>query len=469
MNHYPFAKIIIAAFSLLVVSAGATHAQEKQAPPAGSEPRDFALPKIETYALRNGMKVTLVPFGRAPKATVRAVVRVGNLNDGENTWMADLTNALMKEGAGGKTASEIAMMAASMGGDFSLGADLDQTYAVMDVLNESAPDAIALIADVLQRPNLPEDQLEKVRADLIRNASVARTQAQAQASEAFYAAIYPDHPYGDTLPDEGQLESYTIEDVNAFYAENFGGARTHLYVVGQFDRRKVRRAIKDAFGKWESGPAPLILEAETNDERIVELIDRPGAPQSTIRLGKRVPPIGQEVDILAANTLLGGYFSSRITRNIREDKGYSYAPSSFLALRYKAANWQQDADVTAESTGAALSEILNEIRRLQNEPPSQAEVLGIKNYMNGIFVLQLASRGGVASRLSYVNLHDLGAAYLESYVGNVQSLTAEDFQNAAKEHLPIDEMSLVIVGPLDSVRSQLETVSEFAADLPEAN
>lgn len=466
MSKLSFVLSIAAAVSVSVASAQET-STVKESPPVGSTPKGFSLPKIETYSLRNGIDVTLVPYGRVPKATVRAVVRAGNLNDGEQTWIADLTAEMMKKGAGGKSASDLAQSAAGMGGDLNIGVGLDQTFAVMDVLSESAPDAIALLADVLQRPNMPDSELQKVKDDLIRNVSIARTQPGALANEAFAAALYPNHPYGDTLPDDGQLEAYTLDDVKAFHAANFGGQRTHIYVVGGFDRRAVRRQIKRSFGKWEKGPAPLLLPSDANTETTVVLIDRPGAPQSTIRLGKRVPAISKELNLAAADTLLGGYFSSRITRNIREDKGYTYSPRSILANRVDASNWQQNADVTSEATGASLMEIVKEIRLLQNETPSQKEIDGIKNYMNGIFVIRLASRGGMANQLSFVNLHDLGTDYLEGYVGEVQSLTAEDLQNAAKNHLQIDDMSLVVVGPLDSVRGQLETLDDFADRLPD--
>ncbi|MEL7492182.1 MAG: pitrilysin family protein [Pseudomonadota bacterium] len=456
----------IAAAAVTGLATAQEAAPAKEQPPVGSEPKGFSLPKIETYSLRNGVDVTLVPYGRVPKATVRAVVRVGNLNDGEQTWIADLTAEMMKKGAGGKSASELAQLAAGMGGDLNIGVGLDQTFAVMDVLSESAPDAVSLLADVLQRPNLPETELQKVKDDLIRNVSIARTQPGALANEAFAAALYPDHPYGDTLPDDGQLEAYTLDGVKTFHEANFGGQRTHLYVVGGFNRRAVKRQIRKSFGKWEEGPAPLLLTSAANEETTVALIDRPGAPQSTIRLGKRVPPISTDLDLAAADTLLGGYFSSRITRNIREDKGYTYSPRSILANRVDASNWQQNADVTSEATGASLTEIMKEIRLLQDEAPSQKEIDGIKNYMNGIFVIRLASRGGMANQLSFVDLHDLGTEYLEGYVDEVQSLSAGDLQNAAKTHLQIDDMSLVVVGPLDTVRGQLEGLEEFAGRLP---
>lgn len=470
-NHKYLALLATSVLTLGFVSSPAV-AAEKQAPPVGSEPRGFDLPEIETYSLRNGVDVTLIPYGTVPKTAIRVVVRAGNLNDGEQTYIADLTAEMMQEGADGQSASDVAKLAASMGGNLNLGVGLDRTFATIDVLSDSADEAIALLADVLQRPTLPEAEFEKRKANMMRNLSVRRSQPQAQASEAFNAILYPDHPYGTPTPENELVEGFTLDDVKAFHEANFGAERTTIYVVGQFNRRTIKRAIRKEFGRWKKGEEALSLPSQPNAEPNIVLIDRPGAPQSTIRLGKRVPALSSELDLAAANTLLGGYFSSRITRNIREDKGYTYSPSSRVSTNYKAANWQQNADVTSEATGPALAEILKEIRLMQDEAPSEKELQGIKNYMNGIFVLQLASRGGMANQLSFVDFHELGTDYLESYVDNVQALSASDLQQAVQTHLPIDDMSLVVVGPLDLVRSQLETLPEFAERLgsaPEAS
>lgn len=444
-------------------------AQEKETPPPGGEPRSFSLPDVETYQLRNGLQVTLVPYGSVPKVTIRAVARVGNLNDGGRPWMADLTGQMMEEGAGGKSASEMALAAASMGGDLNIGVGLDETFVTMDVLSVSAPDALALIADVLQRPTLPESEFDRVQQNLLRNISVASTQPQSIAEDAFLKSIYPNHPYSTAvLPDPEEFAALTLEDVKAFHANNFGARRTHIYVVGRFDRRDVRRAVSRAFGKWAEGPEPLELIPERPEAPAVTLIDRPGAVQSTVRLGKRVPPLDETVDLEAADTVLGGYFSSRITRNIREDKGYTYSPNSAVSVEYEAAYWRQNADITSEATGPALAEIVKEIRGLQDAPPPAEELRGVKNYMNGIFVIRLASRGGMAGQLAFVNLHGLGVEYLENYVDTVEGLTAADVQTAARTHLPVDEMSLTVVGDLASVRPQLEALPDFKDRLPGA-
>ncbi|GLK42771.1 MULTISPECIES: M16 family metallopeptidase [Novosphingobium] len=444
----------------------AAPALAKEAPPAPAAPKPFALPPLTEFTLANGMKVTMAQHGNVPKVTIVASVRTGNIDDGQNVWLADLTGALMQKGAGGRDASQLAEAAAGMGGSLALSTGLDSSSAMIDVLGESTPEAVALVADLLQRPDFKAEELEKVRADMLRNLMVAKSTPGSIASEAFSAALYPEHPYGRTFPTPQQLSGYTLEQIKAFHAANFGAARTHLYIVGRFDPATVRAAVEKAFGGWAAGAAPTALPVPAEPAPRVVLIDRPGAPQSTVWIGKRVAKPGYDMDFRATNTLLGGYFSSRITRNIREDKGYTYSPSASLSQRVQGAFWVEDADITAESTGPAITEIYKEIRRMQDTLPTPGEVQGIRNYMNGTFVLGLSSRDGLAGSLANLDVQGLGVDYLNGYVGRASALTAADFQTAAKRELPVDKLSVVIVGPLESVRTQLEKVPEIAANLP---
>lgn len=458
-----FAAATVALAIGIATVPGAVSARE--APPAPAAPRPFTLPQMTTYALPSGLQVTLIPYGNVPKATVLVAVRTGNIDDGDAIWMADVTSALMQKGAGGRDASQLAEAAAGMGGSLSLAAGYNLVSASADVLGEHAPAAIALLSDVLQRPDFKPEELEKVRADLLRNLAVAKSRPDVLADEAFQAAIYPGHPYGRMFPAQQQLAGYTLDQVKAFHAANFGAARTHVYVVGQFDMAGVRGAIDQAFGGWQAGAAPTALPAPASDAAKVVLIDRPGAPQSQVMIGKRIGDPGAAVDFKAASTLLGGYFSSRITRNIREDKGYTYSPHAVLSQRVAGAHWLEDAAVTSEATGPAITEIFKEIRRLQDAPPTTAEVQGIRNYMNGTFVIGIASRGGMANSLANLDLLGLGAPFMNAYVGKVAALTAADLQAAARRELAPDKMTVVVVGPLESVRPQLQKVPEVAAGL----
>lgn len=433
-------------------------------PPAPGTPRDFQPPAKTTRTLDNGLRATFVEFGDIPKVSISAYVRAGNLNEGTDTWLADLTGEMLKEGAGERTAAQIAEEAAAMGGSVIVAVGADETTISMDVLSENGPRALALIADLLQRPQLPESELDRIRRDFQRNLALSRTQPGALATEAFLALLYPDHPYGRAYPTEEQLAAYTIEDVRRFQEENFGAARTRIYVGGTFDRATMERAVADTLARWKRGPAPLVFPPKGVARAQLKLIDRPDAPQSTIYMGLPVidPSHPEYIGISLMNTLLGGAFSSRITTNIRESKGYAYSPSSSLDPRYRSNHWVEQADVTTEHTGAAMKEIFAEIERLRAEPPSPPELKGIQNYRAGVFVMQNATRGALIGQLAFLDLHGLPEEYLTRFVERIYALTPEQVSAVARQYIRPEQMSVVVVGDLKKIRSQLAGVPQIS-------
>ncbi|MFC0206378.1 M16 family metallopeptidase [Novosphingobium soli] len=470
----PFRTLAVSAAPLALAAAALAFAGAaipapllaREAPPAPGAPKPFTLPPLTEFTLANGVKVTMAQHGNVPKVTILATVRTGNIDDGENVWLADLTGGLMQKGAGGRNASQLAEAAAGMGGSLALATGVDAVTASIDVLSESGVEAVGLVADVLQRPDLKPEELEKVRADMLRNLMVAKSTPGSIASEAFLGALYPAHPYGRVFPSAEQLSGYTLEQVRGFHSANFGAARTRIYVFGRFEPVAMRAAVEKAFGGWKAGAAPTSLPVPRDAGPKVMLIDRPGAPQSTVWIGKRVSKSGYDLTFPAASTLLGGYFSSRITRNIREDKGYTYSPSATITRRVQVSDWIEDADITSEATGPAIAEIFKEIRRMQDTLPTDAEVKGIRNYLSGTFALGLSTRYSLAGALSNLDVLGLGAEYLTGYVGRASALTATDFQAAARRELPVDGMSVVVVGPMETVRPQLGAVPEIASRLP---
>lgn len=437
---------------------GAAPEQTRQLPPEGGTPRDFQLPAKRHFQLPNGMKVTLVPFGNVPKVTISANVMAGNLNEGSNTWLADLTASLMEEGTSNRTAEQVAREAAEMGGSVTIGVGLDQTFVTGQALAEFAPDMVTLLADVLLRPALPADELERLRRDFLRNLEVATNDPDTMALVAFRKALYGDHPYGRLFPSVEQLQGYTVEQIRQFWDENFGAQRTHIYVAGMFDEAAVSAAIEKEFGGWKSGPGPLTMPPVANTERqYVELIDRKDASQSNMYLGLVTADPSQPdyVALQAANSMLGGAFSSRITRNIREDKGYTYSPFSSLSARKQDAYWTQNAAITTDDTAAALKEIYSEINRLRDEPPPQEELQATQNLMAGIFTLQNSTPQGIINVLNYVDLHGLGENYLTDYVSRVYALTPEEISRVTTQYLRPDDMTLVVAGDAARIGEQM--------------
>jgi len=248
--------------------------------------------------------------------------------------------------------------------------------------------------------------------------------------------------------------------------DNFGAQRTSIYIAGTFDAKAMEAAVRQTFEGWEKGPAVYTNIPKPVTKKSFGLVERPGAPQSTIYVSIPVlNPIDKDyVKMAVTNSLLGGSFASRITSNIREKKGYTYSPVSQVSTRYRDAYWVEIADVGTDVTGAALKEILGEVKRLGSEPPPQDELKGIQNFIGGTFVLQNSTRQGIIGQLTNLKLHGLPDSYLTNYVKNVFAVTPADVQQITQKYIRPDDMTLVIVGDKKKVEEQIK---DYASPKPE--
>jgi zinc protease len=431
---------------------------QKQAPPEGGPPKAFTVPANETYSLPNGMKVTLVPYGIIPKADISLAVDAGEINEGTGRiGVASLTTDLMKEGTEKLTAQEVAETAARMGSPLDIRAGQDQIKLGIDVLQEFAPDAVKLLADVAQHPRLPQSEIDRLKNDALRQIALQNSQPQTIALARFRKILYGDHPYAIVVPAEADIKKLTLQDVKDFYTGNFGAQRAHLYVAGKFDSAAVKKAIAESFSSWSKGTARMENVPVLKPQHVLDVTDRPGAPQSVVMVGLPVPPATSPdtVSLIVTNSLLGGSFNSRITANIREDKGYSYSPRSELSRRYHDGYWVETAEVTTQFTGPSLKEIFAEVTRMQKEPASQTELQGIQNYLSGVFVIQNSNRGALIGQLQNVDFQGLGENYLKTYVAKVNAVTPAVVQKMTQDYIKPEEMTIVVVGDKAKITDQL--------------
>lgn len=451
---------------LLLLAAALPAFAEKQPPPVPGKPKDFQVPKPRKLTLDNGMGVTFVPYGTVPKVSLRLAVRTGSIDEGAGqVWLANLTGDMLSQGTATRTASQIAQQAGDMGGEMNVNTTEDRTDVGIDVLSEFGPEAVKLLADVARSPKFPESELARLKGDRVRRLSIAKSTPQAIVTEKFRALLYGDHPYGRLFPTPEMIQGYSIDQVRGFYDANFGAARSRLYVVGRFDAAAMEKAIRAAFTDWKKGSPPSARAPKPKSERRVEILDRPGAVQSTIYLGMPTvdPSSADFLGLTVTDAILGGSFSSRITSNIREQKGYTYSPSSQLSSRFRDAYWVEIADVTTKDTGASLKEIFAEIDKLQAESPSQTEVRGIENYLAGVFVLRNSSRPGIIQLLEYMDLHGLPEDYLNTYVQKVYAVTPADVQRIAAKYIQDDRATIVVAGDQKTIAEQLAPYGQAPA------
>jgi hypothetical protein len=286
----------------------------------------------------------------------------------------------------------------------------DRTDLSGDVLSEFGPEMAALIADVAIHP-APGTELARLKGDQQRQLSIAKI-SRSKWRRRNSGAPLRRSPLRPPLSEREMLKGFTIEQVHAFYDANSERARAPL-ARPVFDAKAMEAAIRKAFSGWKRGSAPSVNLPKPRNERRLETVDRPGAVQSTIYLGMPVtdPSSRDWVALAVMNSLLGGSFGSRITSNIREQKGYTYSPNSQLSTRYRDGYWVETADVTTKDTGASLKEILAR-SALQTE--ASEEELKRSELPRGQFPRELLAAGSSAT--PFVDLHGLSAEYLNTYV-----------------------------------------------------
>ncbi len=453
-------NLVAAIFSGLLGACAVAHSQApaKQPPPAPGPARPFALPQRTRYTLPNGLQVNLLQYGTVPKAIIEVSEAAGKVNeDPKQVDLSAITAELLGEGTVKLGGDEIARKAGDMGGSLDISGDVYRSTFSIDVLSSHAADAIGLLADVLQHPAFPLKDFDRLRADHLRARETSLAEPAFLAEQQFAKVMYGDQPYGRLLPTEEMLKSYTLDDARAFYKKNYGARRTTIYVVGKFDEASVRAAIEKQFSGWAEGQAAQypVQTAATGTHFV--FVDQPQAAQSNVIYGLPVADVSSPdwIPLVVMDSLLGGSFGSRITANIREQKGYTYSPYSTMSRDYKTNIWAENAAITTSATGPAITEINKEIVRLQGAPPANTELAGIQRYLSGVFVLRNSTRSGILNNLIFVDFHGLGDDYLTGYVGRVNAVTPEQVQAVAQKYLNTSAMSLVVVGDPTVAKPQL--------------
>jgi zinc protease len=418
------------------------------------ERRDFALP--------NGVAVTLLPFGDVPRTSVQLVFRSGNVDEAEGeVWLADLVGRLLQLGTEKLDARAMSRAVAGWGGEITVDVRTDSTWVGGTVLSDFAPAMIAQVGDLIQNPRFPADELPRLKADLVRDLNIATSQPGQMANASLAAAMYPKQAYGRYFPTEEALRNYTLEQARALFERLMTPRRAHLYVAGRFDGAAVERAVREAFATWPEGGEAPARQARPDARRVIHFVERTGAVQSTLRLAVPVvsPSDPDYVPLLVMNTILGGSFSSRITQNLREKRGYTYSPFGLLAVRDGDAYWAEYADVTSKHTGASIREVLKEIVLLRRTPPAAEELEAVKMGIIGRHVIRLGTRDGVLNWEQFTDFY--GFPRDRDMVAAVLAVTADDVRRMARKYIDPRRLRIVVVGDGKTVLPQLKGIARI--------
>src|SRR3989454_5481185 len=399
-----------------VVSA---QAPDRTKPPAPVPPPALNLPSIQKKQLSNGLPVWIVELYEVPVAQVNLVVFSGSADDPVGKFgVANLTTSMLQEGAGPRSALEIADAVDFLGADLGTSSATDSSAVRLHVPVARLAEALPIMADVALRPTFPKDELERLRRQLLTSLLQARDDPGTIASAAFSRVLYgPTHRYGTpTFGTADTIKAFASDDLRAFYATAFRPANSALLVVGDVVPDKVMPLIEASFGKWQAvGTATARAQLPSAPEparREVYLIDKPDAPQSQIRIGwigvPRSTPDYFPIQVL--NTILGGSFSSRLNMNLREKHGYAYGAGSTFDMRASAGPFSASAGVQTDKTAEALKEFFNELDAIQKAVPPD-ELARAKNYVALRFPEAFETTGDISRRLEDMIVYRLPEDY----------------------------------------------------------
>ena len=381
-------RLITVVVMLAASTLSAQQAPDRTHPPAPGPPPALTLPQIQKRQLSNGLPVWIVEQHKVPVAQVNLVVLSGTASDPAGKFgIASLTAAMLEQGAGSRSALELADAIDYLGADISAGAATDSIAVRLHVPVARLADAVPLMADVALRPTFPKDELERQRQQRLTSIIQARDDPSTIATIGFSRVLYGrGHRYG--TPGSGTaetLKAFTVDDLRAFYAAAFRPTNATLVAVGDVTADKLVPQLESSFGGWKApatatGTTEKLPPVEQPPTREVMLIDKPGSPQTQIRIGwiGVARSTSDYFPILVMNTILGGSFSSRLNMNLREKHGYTYGASSSFDMRASAGPFSAGAGVQTDKTGEALKEFFNELDAILKPVPAD-ELARAKN------------------------------------------------------------------------------------------
>jgi predicted Zn-dependent peptidase len=433
-------------------------------PPVLAAPPALRVPPITTRQLPNGLKIVVVEQHELPIADVLLEIRNGGEADPANrTGTAALTSALLTEGTTTRSALQIADQAAFLGVRVGAGSGWEQSTISLHTTTAQLDSAMALFADVALHPAFPASDLERVRKVRLTSLQQLRDRGPAIADRAYATALFGEqHPYGRPLAGtETSLAAVSRADLQSFYDTYYRPNNATLLVVGDVKPDDVERRAQALFGGWARGdvPAPTNATAQPPKATTLVLIDKPGAAQSSFRLGGIGAPRSTKdyFALQVLNTILGGSFTSRLNQNLRETKGYTYGAGSGFSMRRQPGPFTASAEVVSAKSDSALIEFMKELRAIRDTVPAD-ELAKAKRYLQLGLPEDFETTGSIASQLLPLITYGIPLDFYNSAVENIGAVTQADVQRVARQYVDPNRLTMVIVGDRKTIEPGLRAL-----------
>jgi zinc protease len=438
--------------------------QLKNLAPVSREVLKIKLPQPRERKLKNGLRVYAMENHRVPTISIDLVLPASQLADPAGLpGVAECVATMLTQGTKTRDAKQIAEALSELGASVSIVAESGarSTHFYASSLTDNFDQMLEIAADLLLHPTFPQDELDKWKTRTLARVQQQRSSEFFLGNERLHLVLYPADPRSAISPTTDSIRKITRDDLLAYYKAHYRPGSSYLGVTGDVTPSAIVTKVDKALNKWETGGGAvedpkLPLEPPLREKKIY-LIDRPNSVQTYLSLANRAID-RMHPDYVACqvlNQILGSGPASRLFRNIREDKGYSYGVGSgFSALKY-VNHFNAGGSVRTEVTGPAIDEFLKEFKDLRENTVPAEELERAKRAIVASFALQLENQSYVLRQALLLREYGLPLDYWDKYPANVMAVTAVEVQRVAKQYLPVDNLQLIAVGDAGKIAGVL--------------
>ena len=439
-------------------------------PVAGANPA-VDVPALWQTKTDNGIKILGTQSRETPTTAVFIKIPGGFYNEQTSkVGLSSMTASLMSESTQNYTTEEMSNALEKLGSQVSIYADKTHTNVYVSTLTKNLDATLKLVEEKLFRPAFNADDFERNKKQIIQNIQHSMKDAGYLASNTYSKLLYGDNIAA--LPSTGTLnsiEAITLDDVKAFYNANFKPQGAQVIIVSDLKESKIEPKVKATLANWQGKSSPVAVDfsepkVETN---VIYLVDKPDAPQSEIRIGKRdmVEDItGEFFKANLMNFAFGGTFNSRINLNLREDKGYTYGARSRFWGDKTSGGFTASAAVRADSTAASITEFTNELNNYAQNGVTDEELMFMRKAINQKDALKYETPNAKLGFLAQILEFDLKPSFVKERNEIVSNISKEEVNALAKKHLNTKDMIYLVVGDAKTLRPELEKLGMKVAD-----
>jgi zinc protease len=442
---------------------------DRSTPPKVLKSRDVKFPAYYEERLSNGIKVFVVEDNKIPLITVKFVLKAGAYEDltfGEDkSGLASLTSDLLVKGTEKMNAVQVAETIDFYGATISSGCDYDASYLALTSLKKYFNKLFDIASELITEPAYIEDEIVREKQQITNSLLSYLDEGSYLSERVFKKNVYKNSPY--KLNVEGKInsvEKLERELIKEFFKKYFIPENLIITVIGDIKSADAVSLIKSKFSNWKN-PGKIIhkkYEEQLNNCVKIFAAEKKGAVQSDIMVGHigtdRKNPDYIKMNVM--NTLLGGFFTSRINKNLREVNGYTYGARSYFSFRKNLGDFYVETNVENSLTYNAIKEIMNELKILKSEKITEDELESVKNYLTGSFPLQLETPNAIANKIINLELYEIQKDFYDTFISKINSVTIDDVKEIAEKYIHPDNLVISVAGNVNVIRQTMEQIAE---------